>query len=94
MHLMPAPAPPLQASDVLAQMLDPASKAGAALRLARGDEPLPSLPQLFYAGQFVRCEVIALGPGQVRFVALHHGMMMRWAACTNLLSKCDVLSVC
>jgi hypothetical protein len=50
----------LQASDVLALMLDPSSKRGAALRAAMPGGVPPALPQLFSVGQFVRCVVAQL----------------------------------
>jgi hypothetical protein len=54
---------PPQASDVLRQLLDPASKQGAALRKPLPGGRAPSLPDLFSIGQFVRCTVIGLGGG-------------------------------
>jgi hypothetical protein len=50
----------LQASDVLALMLDLSSKRGAALRAAMPGGVPPALPQLFSVGQFVRCVVAQL----------------------------------
>ncbi|GBF92560.1 hypothetical protein Rsub_05174 [Raphidocelis subcapitata] len=54
---------PDEASDALRQMLDPASKQGAALRKPLPGGRAPSLPDLFSIGQFVRCTVIGLGGG-------------------------------
>lgn len=51
-----------QASDVLAQMLDPKSKNGAALRAAAGGAA-PPLTALFAPGQFVRGVVIKVNDG-------------------------------
>lgn len=50
-----------QASDVLRQMLDPASKPGAALRKALPGGRPPALPDLFSIGQYVRTTIIGLG---------------------------------
>ncbi len=47
----------VQASDVLASLLKPGSKSGSVLRAALGDDPLPTLADLFHVGQYVRCQV-------------------------------------
>ncbi len=52
-----------QASDVLRDLLRPASQRGAALRASLPGGVVPTLPQLFRVGQFVRCVVSELDEG-------------------------------
>lgn len=91
---------PKDTSDILAAMLDPVSKKGAALRAALpkglGGDPqqqqgVPGLDQLFSVGQYVRCvvkELEAGGGDDVETAAADAGAGERGGLGTNSSTSC------